>query len=410
MFSKLLNQGVLDLDSLRPGYTDDPYSVLGELRQVTPARQVTVMGLRAWLITRYEDVRTAFTDPDISNDPHFANTEAQRWPQIAAALHGPLARSMSVVDGPDHGRLKSLLSKEFTPRRVAALRPRIEQICDDLLARSWSAGRADLVHDFAALLPLTVISELFGVPEEDRAAFRQWTLVVGGIDEGSVGKQPQAFADVGAYLNKLIADKRAASSPGDDLLSALIAVRDGTDRLSDTELLGAATVLLLAGHATTVNLITNAVLSLLRHSDQLAALRADPGHIAAVVEEALRFDGPVVNPNMRYTTRPVRFGDIEIPANEVLLLSIASANRDPALCEAPDVFDIHRPDSAGHLSFGHGIHYCIGAAIARLEAQVAIPKLLAHCPDLAVDETEPLRWRIGLPTRGLRHLPVTWRP
>lgn len=171
------------------------------------------MGLRAWLITRYEDVRTAFTDPDISNDPHFANTEAQRWPQIAAALHGPLARSMSVVDGPDHGRLKSLLSKEFTPRRVAALRPRVEQICDDLLARSWSAGRADLVHDFAALLPLTVISELFGVPEEDRAAFRQWTLVVGGIDEGSVGKQPQAFADIGVYLNKLIADKRAASSP-----------------------------------------------------------------------------------------------------------------------------------------------------------------------------------------------------
>lgn len=190
----------------------------------------------------------------------------------------------------------------------------------------------------------------------------------------------------------------------------MIAVRDGTDRLSDTELLGAATVLLLAGHATTVNLITNAVLSLLRHPDQLAELRADPGHIGAVVEEALRFDGPVVNPNMRYTKRPVRFGDVEIPANEVLLLSIASANRDPALCEAPDVFDIHRPDSAGHLSFGHGIHYCIGAAIARLEAQVAISKLLAHCPDLAVDENEPLQWRIGLPTRGLRRLPVTWRP
>jgi cytochrome P450 len=409
MVSEPFNLDVLDLDRLRPEYTDDPYRVLGELRQTTPARQVTVMGLRAWLVTRYEDVRKAFTHPDISNDPHFANTDAQRWPQIAAALHGPLARSMAVVDGTDHGRLKRLLSKEFTPRRVEALRPRIEQICDDLLTRFWSTGRADLVHDFAALVPLTVISELFGVPEEDRAAFRSWTLVVGGIDERSVGRQPQAFADVATYLNKLIADKRAASTPGDDLLSALIAVRDGTDQLSDTELLGAATVLLLAGHGTTVNLITNTVLSLLRHPDQLAALRADPDQVAAVVEEGLRFDGPVVNPNMRCTTRPVRFDDVEIPANEVLLLSIASANRDPALCEAPDVFDIDRPDSSGHLSFGHGIHYCIGAALARLEAQVAIPKLLAHCPDLAVDETEPLRWRIGIPTRGLRNLPVTWR-
>ncbi len=237
-------------------------------------------------------------------------------------------------------------------------------------------------------------------------------MIIGGVDEGSVGEQPQAWADTGAYLNALIErkshpDRRPADT---DLLAALIAVRDEGDRFSHTELVGMATVLLLAGHATTSNLIANTMLALLHHRDRLATLTADPSRIVDVVEETLRYDGPTVNPNLRYTTREVRIGDTTIPANEVVILSLAAANRDPRRFAAPDLFDPDRTGEAQHLGFGHGAHYCIGAPLARLEAQVAIPRLLAACPDLALDESQQLRWRIGLPGRALSALPVTFTP
>jgi pikromycin synthase len=289
--------------------------------------------------------------------------------------------------------------------------PRIGEICQALIAGFRPRGRADLIHDFAAILPLTIICEMFGVPEADRAAFRRWTLIIGGIEERTVAEQPRAWAELGAYLSGLI---RAKSRPGaaavqTDLLAALIAVRDGGDRLSDTELLGMATVLLLAGHATTVNLIANAVLTLLRHPDQLAAIRADPSLIDDAVEETLRYEGPVTNPMLRYTRQQTRVGQITVPANEVVILSLAAADRDPDRFTEPDTFDMRRTGQA-HLAFGHGVHYCIGAPLARLEARMAIPDLLADLPDLALDHTEELRWRVGLPGRALHSLPITFTP
>ena len=406
------NSAVLDLDALRPGYTADPYPVLAELRQSAAARQVTLLGLRAWLVTRYDDVLAAFAHPDLSSDPQYASEQAQAWPMVAAGRRGPMAGSISTTDDPDHSRLRRLVAKEFTPRRVEALRPRIEAICDDLIAGFRSRGSVDLIHEFAALLPLTIISDMFGLPEQDRERFRRWTLIIGGVDQASVAEQPRAWADTGAYLTQLIDNKSRADRPAaeSDLLAALIAVRDSGDRLSHSELVAMATVLLLAGHATTVNLIANTVLELVRRPEHLAAVREDPDLIEAVIEETLRHDGPVVNPNLRYTRKEVRIGDTTIPANEVVILSIAAADRDPDRFSDPDAFDPARAGGAAHLGFGHGVHYCIGAPLARLESRIAIGRLLAACPDLALAEGEELQWRIGLPGRALLRLPLTFTP
>jgi cytochrome P450 len=253
---------------------------------------------------------------------------------------------------------------------------------------------------------------MFGLPPADRPKFRQWTLIIGGLDEKTVEQQPQAYAEVSAYLNELIGRKSRQKEDfaKTDLLGALIALRDEGDRLTHEELFGTATNLLLAGHGTTVNLIGNGMLTLLRHPDQLAALRADTSLVDRAIEEFLRYDGPLTNPALRYTKEAVVIGGTSVPANEVLLLSLPSANRDPRQFAAPDVFDVHRTDHQGHLAFGHGIHYCIGAPLARLETRIAFPKLLASCPDIALDKTAEPQWRVGLPSRGVTSLPVTFTP
>jgi cytochrome P450 len=402
---------VLDLDAFRPAYTEDPHPLLAELRRVAPVRRVSVLGIRAWLVTRYADALEALAGTELHNDPRHAGPEASAWPVVAASRHGPMAQSISTTDDPDHARLRRLVGREFTPRRVEDLRPRVERICDDLIAGFRGRGSADLVRDFAAILPLTVISDMFGVPVADRPRFRDWSLTIGGVQQGPAGEQPRAWAEISAYLTDLIDRKARAGATGDgDLLDALIAVRDGGDRLSHTELLGMATVLLLAGYATTVNLIADTVLTLLRHPDALASVRAEPRLADAAVEETLRYDGPVACPMLRYTSAPVRIGGTLIPANEVVVVSLASANRDERRFARPDRFDLDRAGGPGHLGFGHGVHYCVGAPLARLEARIALTGLLDACPDLALDDREPLPWRISFTTRGVTALPVTFTP
>ncbi|MFB6556985.1 cytochrome P450, partial [Streptomyces sp. NPDC056405] len=267
---------------------------------------------------------------------------------------------------------------------------------------------ADLMDDLAFPLPITVICELLGVPAEDRDDFRRWTSILVSEDEALRPQLQDTFAQLNAYLTALVRHKHAA--PDDGLLSALVSVAEDGDSLDDDEVVWMAFLLLVAGHETTENLIGNGMLALLSNPEQLAALRADASLLPTAVEEMLRYEGPVETTTWRFTTRPVEIGGVTIPADQTVVVVLASANRDPSRFADPGRFDISREDNQ-HVAFGHGIHYCLGAPLARLEGQTALATLLTRLPDfrLAV-EPDDLRWRGGLIMRGLRTLPVEFEP
>ncbi|GAB1340275.1 cytochrome P450 [Streptomyces sp. E-15] len=394
--------GILDLAALGEDFVNDPYPVYAALRETGPVHRVRVPeGHEAWLVVGYEAARAALADPRL----------AKSWDRAAPTLSvvrpaaGP---NMLNSDPPDHGRLRKLVVREFTPRRVEALAPRVEELTgtllDAMLARP--EGRADLVEALSFPLSMAVICELLGVPELDRVAFRTWTTDVFSHPDPSARRK--ASQEMGAYLARLLDDKRRA--PGDDLMSALVRTSDDDgDRLSPEELVGTAWLLLVAGHETTANLISNGVLALLTHPAQLADLRADMTLLDAAVEEMLRYDGPVEAATYRFTTEPVDIGGTVIPGGgELVLVVVADADRDPARFADPGRFDIRRPER-GHIAFGHGIHYCLGAPLARLEARIAVRALLDRCPGLALD-TDPaaVTWRAGMLVHGPRRLPVRW--
>jgi cytochrome P450 len=384
----------------------DPYPTLAAVRESGPVRRTTMRpGIPVWVVSRYADVLAALNDPRLSNDPH-------RTPEFDAVLRGDfLSRSMIGTDPPEHTRLRRLVSRAFTARRIEALRPRVAQITDDLLDRMAPRGRADLIAEFALPLPITVIGELLGVPAADRDRFRAWSDEI--LDEPLDLRRDQermiaARRRMHGYLTDLVAAKR--SQRGDDLLSGLIEASDEGERLDQQELLAMTFLLLLAGYVTTVNLIGNGTLALLRAPEELERLRADPSLVPGAVEEFLRFDGPV-NPGLtRYATEDLEIAGARIARGEIVLLATAAADRDPARFPDPDRLDVGAPDR-GHLAFGHGIHYCLGAPLARLEAQVAFPALLARLPDLApAVDLDQLQWQGGGVLRGLRALPVVFRP
>lgn len=397
------SEGALDLTALGHDFVRDPYPVYADLRARGPVHRVRMPeGMHAWLVVGYEEARAALADPRLSKAWSSASPESGAN-RISA---GP---TMLMSDAPVHTRLRNLVTREFTPRRVDRLAPRVAEMTGSLLdAMLKEPGRsADLVDALSFPLPIGVICELLGVPDLDREQFRHWSNAA--LSAAGQGERAAAAQAMREYLTGLVADKR--DRPGDDLLSALIhtADEDG-DRLSPPELLGMAWILLIAGHETTVNLISNAVLALLTHPDQLAALRADfDGLIDNAVEEALRYDGPVETATYRFTVDPVDIGGTLVPGGgELVLVAMADADRDPARYAEPDRFDIHR-DARGHLAFGHGVHFCLGAPLARLEARTAIRALLERCPDLALDaHPAALTWRTGMLIRGPRTLPVKW--
>jgi cytochrome P450 len=309
-------------------------------------------------------------------------------------------------DPPDHTRLRKLVNKAFTGRTVARLRPRVEAITAELLDALAGQERADLVPSFAAPLPITVICELLGVREEDRAEFAGWSKTL--LSAAALPEEMQAAAqNMLTYLTGLIAQKRA--EPAEDLLSDLVHASDDGDSLSEPELVSMAFLLLVAGHETTVNLIANAVLALLREPEQLARLRAEPELLPGAVEEFLRFDGPIHLATLRFTAEPVEVGGVTIPENEFVLVSLLGANRDEERFAEPDRLDITRA-AGGHLAFGHGIHYCVGAPLARLEAEIALGGLLARFPGLALDaKPDELVYRPSSLVHGLESLPVRLR-
>jgi cytochrome P450 len=358
---------------------------------------------RAWFITRYADVWAALADPRLANDVHrWPGGARQRPSEAAGGVHAHLLNS----DPPVHTRLRHLVWKAFTPRRVARLRPRAEEIAAGLLDEMEAAGGVtDLLGAYARPLPGAVLCELLGVPEADRGRI---SAAVAAYDKP--GEADRVTRELAAYLTELIAAKRAG--PGDDLLSALALVRDDVsedgsgDGLTDTEARSLAFQILMGGFGTTVNLIGNGTLALLSHPEELARLRADPSLLPAAVEELLRFTNPLNHATDRFTTQDITVGGVVIPAGEWVFMATSSANRDPGRFPDPDRLDLSR-DTSGHLAFGHGIHYCLGASLARLEAEVALGALLARFPGLWLAvPPEELRWHPVSLMHGLESLPV----
>jgi cytochrome P450 len=387
----------------------DPYPTYSGLRSTAPVHRTTLPdGRGVWLVTRYEDVLAIFKDERFVKDWRKVMTPEQlaQIPPIPEVMK-PLSQNMLDTDPPDHERLRALVSKAFTPRLIERLRPRVQAISDSLLDAVEDRGGMDLIDDYAFPLPITVIAELLGVPSEDRNKFREWSdAAVSGnatkeyLEEVLIPHM-QAFTD---YLHALFEEKR--KHPREDLISALVRAEEAGERLNEDELLGMVFLLLVAGHETTVNLIGNGVLALLRHPEQLEKLRNDPSLVKPAVEELLRYDGPVETSTERFAREDVAIGGEVIPKGEMVLVVIAAADRDPERFHDPDALDITRADNK-HLAFGKGIHHCLGAPLARMEGQIAIGTLLRRMPNLRLKVSpEALAWRPGMVLRGLQSLPV----
>ncbi|MFD3702458.1 cytochrome P450 [Nocardia sp. NPDC058658] len=397
--------------SIDADFFADPHAHFRRWRAEGPVRRVRFPDdVIRWVVVGYAEARQALADPRLAKDVV----------RVDAILHGKrdttpsdpnvltLLSHMLSTDPPAHTRLRKLVNKAFTAKQVATLAPRIEQIAASLLDAITDSDEVDLMAAYANPLPVTVICELLGVPYADRADFQAWTrALVTVVGEGEDTERPAASAAMVGYLADLVRAKQA--DPADDLLSQLVLADDDGDRLTDRELVSMAFLLLVAGHETTVNLIGNGVNALLRDREQWQRLCADPAGVPAAIEEFLRYDGPVDMATVRYTTEPITLGGTEIPAGELVYVSVAAADRDPARFADPDTMDTDRHPT-GHLAFGHGIHFCVGAPLARLEAEIAFTALLRRFPDLHLNADQAdLRWQTSTLIRGLDSLPVRLR-
>ncbi|PRY41288.1 cytochrome P450 family protein [Umezawaea tangerina] len=390
----MLDPDLIDLREFGERYYDDPHSVYRELRDRGPVHRALLPdGRTAWLVLGYKEVRDALADPGLSND--VARSRRERGRDTSGA-------HLLLSDPPRHTRLRKLVAKHFTPRRVELLRPRIEQIVDGLLDDVERAGAVDLVESFALPLPVTVMTGILGVHDLDPTRFRAWTNAI-VVSDGGSAEAREALAAMHEYLAGLLAAKE--HDKGDGLLDELIeARRDDPTALSAAELLSMTFFLLVAGHETTVNLIANAVHLLLTNPAQLARVRDDPDLVAGVVEEALRHEAPLKLAAERFTTAGITIGDTAVPGDgETVLLGLAAAGRDPDRYTDPAAFDVTR-SAGGNLAFGSGLHRCLGAPLAAIEARIAIGALLRRFPDLRPDGA-PTWWRSSV-TRGLKNLPV----
>ncbi|MFI9259525.1 cytochrome P450 [Streptomyces sioyaensis] len=395
-------------DLLDPRNQADPYPLYSRWRAQAPLARLDD---QLMVLTRYEDCAAVLRDgrfghPE-ADDPRFAG----RRPSLEVLVDddGRPVRGFLGLNPPDHTRMRALVSQAFTRRRVERLAPRIEELTAELFtAMERTHGPVDLIEGLATPLPVAVISELLGVPTEDRHRMLTWSHAVARalvpdflLPPGAAEQEAQARREFTDYLRELVVERRRA--PGDDLLSALVTVHDDGDALTENELLATCTLLLIAGHETTVNLIGNGTLALLRHPDQLARLRSDPSLTDNAVEELLRYDSPV-QLTVRFALQDAEVAGVPVPAGSTLLLLIGAANRDPAAYEHPERLDIGRTPLR-HLAFGQGIHFCLGAPLARLETQIALRMLLARAPQLRL-AGEP-EWKDHITLRGLSRLPLS---
>jgi cytochrome P450 len=395
-----------------PAFRADPYPFYARLRELDPAH-LTPFGFV--VLTRYEDVVRTLRGNEFSRDVEASATqtddparELRRERLRRLRAEGQAAKNILNLDPPDHTRLRRLVSLAFTPSAIERLRPRIEQLVDDILDRAAERGSMELVDELAFPVPFQVISDLLGMPTEREAEIREWSQTLTAAIEPTADEATLAAADgaaekIGRYLDEVIADRR--EHLGEDLLSQLLVVEEAGDRLSPAELRSFVVLLYIAGHETTVNLIGNGVLALLRHPDELRRWRDDPSLDGTAIDELLRYDGPVQQ-TVRIPIQPVRYGDVEVAPGTTVMTVLGAANHDPAMFDDPEVLRLDRPNASRHVAFAAGIHYCLGASLAKLEATVAITSVIRRFPDLAL-AGEP-HWRDRLTIRGVDRLPLSW--
>jgi cytochrome P450 len=386
----------------------DPYPVYACLREQAPIGPFETRGFRFYWVSRYDDVSAALRDPRLSAQKAPEELRAPGLPDSFRRLGELLGHMMLLKDPPDHSRLRGLVNKAFTPRVVEGLRGRAEKIVDELLDAAAPAGRMDVIRDLATPLPVIVIAELLGLGSVPREQFKRWSDDIAVVLDGSVrgAGLPAAAAscaDLSDYLRGEIAERRR--SPREDLLTHLLAAHEHEDALSEDELIATCVLILLAGHETTTNLIGNGMLALSRHPEELERLIREPELVRSAVEEMLRYDSPV-QMTSRIVSEPLELGGVPLEPGLEVNLSLASANRDPAQFPEADRLDVARAPNR-HLAFGLGHHFCLGAPLARLEAQTAFEALVRRIPRWKL-ESEGIRRRPGIVLRGLESLPIAF--
>jgi cytochrome P450 PksS len=398
---------IAPVDISSPEFKADPFPFYARLRREAPVHPTKLPdGRTAYLVTRYDDVVMVVKDARFGKDPLRVLTPEQlkKQPWLPGFLQ-PLARNLLDLDDPDHRRLRNLVHKAFTPRIVEDMRGRVQRIADELLTAAALRGQMDIVRDYALPLPLTVIVEMLGVPRSDQSKFHRWSKAM--MHATSTKRMLLALPDLFLmmrYLRNLIRDKR--TRPQDDLLTALVQAEQEGGKLTEDELLAMIVVLMVAGHETTVNLIASGTLALLQNPTELERLRQDPSLIEPAVEELLRYTAPVETATDRYAREDLQISGVTIPRGSVVLAVLASANRDASQFDDPDRLDLSRTPNR-HVAFGQGVHFCLGAPLARLEGHIAFPTLLRRFPALRLAAPpHTLRWRPTLVVRGLESLPV----
>ena len=396
------------VDILSPEFKANPFPFFANLRATQPVYRIALPDkTKVWLLSRYEDVNLLLKDARFVKDRHNAMTPEQlRKQPWVPPMFRPLERTMIDVDPPDHTRLRQIVQKAFTPRLIEQMRTRVQTLAEELLDAATHKSEMDLIRDYALPLPMTLITDILGVPPRDRDRFHKWSKVIVSVNQfNNNWRVIPAIWMFNRYLRKFFRMRRA--EPRDDLVSALIQAEEVGDRLNEDELFAMVFLLLVAGHETTVNLIGSGVLELLRHPDQMDKLRSEPHLAGLAIEELLRYTSPVFMSTERYAREDLIIKGVTISQGDMTLGVIGSANRDETVFENPDKLDIAREENK-HLAFGHGIHFCLGAHLARLEAQVAINTLLRRMPELRLKvPPDSLRWRQSLILRGLDALPVT---
>lgn len=394
---------------LEKSYLEDPYPFYRKLQSSDPIHRSRL--INGWVLSRYADINETLTDSRFIADerklPDFEKRR-QRIIKTAGIPDDPPVPSMLRLDPPDHTRLRSLVNKAFTPRAIEKLRPRVEEIVNELIDAAADKGSMDVIEDLAYPLPVMVIAEMLGVPADDREQLKRWSdeivLTLGTVPDGDKTRRAyEAGKEMMAYVEKIAEERQG--EPRDDLLSALLAVEEEGDRLSIEEVYSTILLILVAGNETTTNLIGNGLLALFRNPDQLELLRDDPALAQSAVEELLRYDSPV-QATARFVTEEVALNGHTVKPFQQVVLLLGAANRDPEQFTDPDRLDITREEGSP-LSFSHGIHFCLGAPLARIEAQIALPAMLQRFPDLKL-ATDRVEWGDGIILRGLKSLPVTF--